>query len=133
MHLGIRLPLGIRPHLLRIAACLLSVAVTADNSLAQSIETGAVLGPSKRSGYREPVTRSSEDGVLEVTLKAHQGRITLDTVPTPVENALIFGYEVIRGKASDGQMAADNLYPSPTLQVSPGETLIVHLENDLEG
>ena len=41
--------------------------------------------------------------------------------------------EVIRGTASDGQMSGGNLYPAPTLQVFPGETLIVHLENGLIG
>ena len=40
---------------------------------------------------------------------------------------------MIRGTASDGQRSGANLYPAPTLQVFPGETLIVHLENDLAG
>ena len=52
---------------------------------------------------------------------------------TPVKNFLVFAYQVIRGTASDGQMSGDNLYPAPTLQVFPGETLIVHLENGLTG
>ena len=30
-------------------------------------------------------------------------------------------------------MSGDNLYPAPTLQVFPGETLIVHFENALSG
>ena len=30
-------------------------------------------------------------------------------------------------------MSGDNLYPAPTLQVFPGETLIVHLDNALTG
>ena len=30
-------------------------------------------------------------------------------------------------------MTGGNLYPAPTLQVFPGETLIVHLANDLAG
>ena len=38
---------------------------------------------------------------------------------------------MIRGTASDGQMSGGSLYPAPTLQVFPGETLIVHLENGL--
>ena len=46
---------------------------------------------------------------------------------------LVFAYELIRGTASNGQMSGDNLYPSPTLQVFPGETLIVHLDNALTG
>jgi len=89
--------------------------------------------PAVRPDYREPVTLASKDGVLEVTLRAHQGHVTLDTVAEPVKNALVFGYEVVRGTASNGQLAGDNLYPAPTLQVWPGETLIVHLENDLSG
>ena len=51
----------------------------------------------------------------------------------PVQNLLVFAYEVIRGTASNGQMSGDNLYPAPTLQVFPGETLIVHLDNALTG
>ena len=30
-------------------------------------------------------------------------------------------------------MSGDNLYPAPTLQAYPGETLIVHLDNALTG
>jgi FtsP/CotA-like multicopper oxidase with cupredoxin domain len=96
-------------------------------------EADAKFDASVRPAYREPVTLASKDGVLEVRLTAHQGRAVLDTVAKPVENMLVFGYAVIRGTASDGQMAGDNLYPAPTLQVFPGETLIVHLENDLSG
>lgn len=99
--------------------------------VASAQETAALAGPAARSTYREPVTLSSKDGVLEVTLKAHQGHATLDTVAKPVENILVFGYTLNRGTASDGQMSGDNLFPAPTLQVFPGETLIVHLENDL--
>ena len=83
--------------------------------------------------FREPVTLASKDGVLEVRLTAHQGAARLDTVATPVKNFLLFDYEVIRGTASDGQMSGGSLYPAPTLQVFPGETMIVHLENGLSG
>ncbi len=76
---------------------------------------------------------ASKDGVLEVRLIAKQGEARLDTVATPVQNMLVFAYELIRGTASNGQMSGDNLYPSPTLQVFPGETLIVHLDNALTG
>ena len=51
----------------------------------------------------------------------------------PVQNFLVFAYQVIRGTASNGEMSGDNLYPAPTLQVFPGETLIVHLDNALTG
>src|SRR5262249_1878902 len=43
----------------------------------------------------------------------------------------LFGYEVIRGTASNGQKSGRNLYPAPTLEVFPGERLIVHFENGL--
>ena len=35
--------------------------------------------------------------------------------------------------ASDGSTRGDNLYPAPTLRVDPGEKLIVHYDNDLQG
>ncbi len=67
--------------------------------------------------------------MLEVRLTAHQGEAKFNTVAVPVKNMLVFGYELIRGTASNGEMSADNLYPSPTLQVFPGETLIIHFDN----
>ena len=59
--------------------------------------------PAIRPEFREPVTLASKEGVLEVRLTARQGQATLDTVATPVQNFLLFDYEVIRGTASDGQ------------------------------
>ena len=49
------------------------------------------------------MTLASKEGVLEVRLTARQGQATLDTVATPVQNFLLFDYEVIRGTASDGR------------------------------
>jgi len=89
--------------------------------------------PGLAADFREPVTLASKDGVLEVRLTARQGEATLDTVSRPVRNFLLFDYELIRGTASDGKMSGGNLYPAPTLQVFPGERLIVHLANDLDG
>jgi len=86
-----------------------------------------------RPQLTEPVTLSSRDGVLEVTLTAHQGVARFDTVAGPVKNVLVFAYTVIRGAASDGKMSGDDLYPAPTLQVWPGETLIVHMNDGLTG
>jgi FtsP/CotA-like multicopper oxidase with cupredoxin domain len=83
--------------------------------------------------YREPVTLASKDGVLEVRLTARQGQAALDTVAKPVSNMLVFSYTLIRGTASDGQTSGRDSYPAPTLQVYPGETLIVHFENALSG
>ncbi|MDT5180722.1 MAG: hypothetical protein QOJ95_4920 [Mycobacterium sp.] len=83
--------------------------------------------------FREPVRLSSKDGVLEVRLSAHQGTVNLDTVKKPVTNFLVFGFDLIRGSSSDGSTRGDNLYPAPTLRVDPGERLIVHYDNDLQG
>ena len=68
---------------------------------AQTAETRT--DPAIRPEFREPVTLTSKEGVLEVRLTARQGQATLDTVATPVQNFLLFDYEVIRGTASDGQ------------------------------
>jgi FtsP/CotA-like multicopper oxidase with cupredoxin domain len=89
------------------------------------------LDPEIRPEFREPIVLTSKDGVLEVRLTARQGQATLDTVATPVQNFLLFDYEVIRGSASNGQRSGGNLYPAPTLQVFPGERLIVHFGNEL--
>jgi FtsP/CotA-like multicopper oxidase with cupredoxin domain len=89
--------------------------------------------PTIRPEFREPVTLASKEGILEVRLTARQGQATLDTVAAPVQNFLLFDYEVIRGTASDGQRSGGNLYPAPTLHVFPGETLIIHFGNGLTG
>jgi FtsP/CotA-like multicopper oxidase with cupredoxin domain len=86
-----------------------------------------------RPAYAEPVVLASKNGTLEVTLTAHQSSARLDTASKPVQNMLLFAYTVNRGTASNGQMSGDNLYPAPTLQVYPGQTLIVHLNNALTG
>ena len=116
-----------------IVTGVLALAAASHAPPAQAQDAIAKFDPAVRPEYREPVTLASKDGVLEVTLTAHQGHATLDTVAKPVENMLVFGYVVIRGTASDGQRSGDNLYPAPTLQVFPGEMLIVHFENDLSG
>jgi len=109
------------------------LAATWCGSLANAEDAGGKFDPAVRPELSEPVTLASKDGVLEVQLTAHQGTARLDTVAKPVQNALVFAYELIRGTASNGQTAGDNLYPAPTLQVFPGETLIVHLDNALTG
>src|SRR5262249_16218552 len=70
--------------------------------------------PATRPEFREPVTLASKEGVLEVRLTARQGQATLDTVAKPVQNFLLFDYEVIRGTPSDAPNSAANLYPPPT-------------------
>ncbi|GMU53159.1 MAG: hypothetical protein AMXMBFR33_23050 [Candidatus Xenobia bacterium] len=89
--------------------------------------------PSEARPFTEPVVLSSQDGVLEVVLSARQGQGKLDTVALPVKNMMLFSYRLMRGRASNGQGSGENLYPGPTLQVQPGDTLIVRLENKLNG
>ncbi len=100
---------------------------------AEAQEAGAKFDPSVRPAFRDPVTLASKDGVLEVRLIARQGEARLDTVAKPVQNFLLFAYELVRGTPSNGEMSGESLYPAPTLQVFPGETLIVHLDNALTG
>lgn len=95
---------------------------------------GVNAGPDgKPAPFQEPVRLRSKDGVLEVRLSAHQGTVNLDTVSEPVSNFLVFGFDLIKGSSSDGSTKGDNLYPAPTLRVDPGERLIVHYDNDLQG
>jgi len=109
-----------------VAAALLSCWVPAHAAEAK-------FDPSISPAYTEPVVLASKDGVLEVRLTVKQGEARLNTVAVPVKNFLVFAYDVIRGTASNGQMSGDNQYPAPTLQVFPGETLIVHLDNAMTG
>lgn len=69
--------------------------------------------------------------MLEVHLTARQGTVALDTAAKPVENFLLFDYELIKGISSDGKTSGKATYPAPTLKVFPGETLIVHVDNGL--
>src|SRR6476661_9035183 len=66
-------------------------------SQAEAQGAGAKFDLAIRPEFREPVTLASKDGVLEVTLTAHQGHASLDTVAVPVQNMLVFAYEVNRG------------------------------------
>jgi FtsP/CotA-like multicopper oxidase with cupredoxin domain len=100
------------------------------------IAGGAQAAPpdlSVRPTLTEPVVLGPKNGVLEVTLTAHQGTVHLDTVATSVANFLVYAYAIVRGTASNGQNTGDNLYPGPTLQVYPGQTLIVHMQDGLTG
>jgi len=107
-------------------------AVTPVLALAAIRGAGVSAGPTL-STYHEQVVLTSQNGLLEVTLTAHQSQASLDTVVGPARNMLLFAYTVNRGTASNGQMSGDNLYPAPTLRVYPGQTLIVHLNNALTG
>jgi FtsP/CotA-like multicopper oxidase with cupredoxin domain len=114
---------------------LLAVVVAASSLLASAQAQSPRTAPNLavRPDFKEPVTLATKDGILEVRLTARQGEATLDTVATPVRNFLLFDYELIRGAASDGKKSGKNLYPAPTLQVFPGEKLIVHFDNSLSG
>ena len=101
----VRLPTVGAVAVLVVLACL--------DATAWAQTAGRRTDPAIRSEFREPVTLASKDGVLEVRLTAQQDRAILDTVATPVENFLLFDYEVIRGTASDGKMSGGSLYPAP--------------------
>ena len=116
---------------LAFAVGLLSIAWLGPSIWAQ--DAAAIFDPSIRHELRDPVTLTSKDGVLEVRLTAQQGEARLDTVAKPVKSFLLFGYEVLQGTASDGQTTGSNQYPAPTLQVYPGDKLIVHMDNALAG
>src|SRR5215471_370002 len=120
-------------RLLTISAIAVLVALESPGATAWAQTAERRTDPAIRPEFREPVTLASKEGVLEVRLTARQGQATLDTVAKPVQNFLLFDYEVIRGTASDGQNSGGNLYPAPTLKVFPGERLIVHFENGLAG
>src|SRR6516164_1583967 len=124
---------GGRVKLLTIGCLAILVVLECLGATARAQTAEKRADPAIRPEFREPVTLASKEGVLEVRLTARQGQATLDTVAKPVQNFLLFDYEVIRGTASDGQRSGGNLYPAPTLHVFPGERLIVHLENDLTG
>ena len=129
--LSLQHTLHVSRSLLILAAFAVLLALTSPSATAATQTKNEDLAA--RPDFREPVMLASKDGVLEVRLTARQGKATLDTVATPVQNFLLFDYEVIRGTASDGQRSGGNLYPAPTLQVFPGERLIVHFENGLTG
>src|ERR1700751_665766 len=100
-------------HSSLLIAISIALALSSGTAVAQS--TGEKTNLSTRPEFREPIVLTSKEGVLEVRLTARQGRATLDTVATPVENFLLFDYEVMRGTASNGQRSGGTLYPAPTL------------------
>ena len=112
-----------------IGTAVSSPAATPSDAPATVAVTARSLGG---QAYTEPVVLTAAKGVLEVVLTSAQGEATIDTAAGPLKNAMLFGYRVIRGNASNGVLTAKNLYPGPTLNVFPGQTLIVHLQNKLE-
>ncbi len=83
--------------------CLATALLYASGPVAPAWAEAATPDLSIRPEFAEPVVLASKDGVLEVTLTAHQGEAHLDTVAVPVKNFLVFAYEVNRGTASNGQ------------------------------
>lgn len=116
--------------LLGVTSFCMSFAWLSEAAWAKKVDKKTDLAT--RRDFKEPVALMSKDGILEIRLTAKQGEATLDTVAKPVKNFLLFSYEVIRGTASNGQTSGQNLYPGPTLQVFPGEKLVVHFENELD-
>jgi FtsP/CotA-like multicopper oxidase with cupredoxin domain len=123
----------LRPLVVRGMLIVLALFFASQWSLASAQGGDANFDPSIRSELKDPVTLASKDGVLEVRLITKQDTARLDTVAKPVKNFLLFGYELMRGTASNGKTSGDGLYPGPTLQVFPGDTLIVHLDNAMTG
>src|SRR5262249_36921414 len=85
-------------RLLTIGAIAVLVALESPGATAWA--QTAAKDPVTRPEFREPVTLASKEGVLEVRLTARQGQATLDTVAKPVQNFLLFDYEVIRATPS---------------------------------
>ena len=102
--LSLQHTLHVSRSLLILAAFAVLLALTSPSATAATQTKNKDLAA--RPDFREPVTLASKEGVLEVRLTARQGQATLDTVATPVQNFLLFDYEVIRGTASDGQRSA---------------------------
>ncbi|MGH6737025.1 MAG: multicopper oxidase family protein [Methyloceanibacter sp.] len=123
----------LRPFFMRGTVVILALFVASQWLVASAQDSASKFDLSIRPELTEPVALSSKDGILEVRLTVQQDEARLDTVARPVKNFLLFAYELIRGTASNGQMSGENLYPGPTLQVMPGDTLIVHLDNAMTG
>ena len=69
--------------------------------------------PVVEDGFLQPEFRHSENGVLETTLRAVSGPVTLDGRPYVTQ-------------------AYESSVPGPMLVVCPGDRMIVNFENDLE-
>ena len=92
------------------------------------------------STLQEPVRLQSVNGVLDVTLRAHRGSQLIEVgdpkqplnpgKPEMVNGFMTYAWTINTGKATNGKLAGDN-EQGPTLQVNPGDTLRIRLENDL--
>lgn len=75
-------------------------------------DCGDVSPPVVDDGFVQPEVRVSENGRLETTLRASYGEVEING-------------ETVKTLNYEGSV------PGPTLVVCPGDTLVVHLENDL--
>ena len=100
-------------------------------SQAQAQDAVPKFDPAIRSEFREPVTLASKDGVLEVTLTPRQSNARLDTVAKPVKNICSSITISVQWNCVQRPDVGRHQYPAPTLQVEPGERLIVHINNEL--
>src|SRR5262249_17561199 len=87
------------------------------------------------SALLQPIQLSSVNGLLDVTLTAHQSAQVIEVrqadpflpgIPTLVQGFLTYAWQLNVGMASNGAASGDS-YPSPTLHVNPGDTLRIHL------
>src|SRR5260370_31854266 len=76
--------------LLTIGALAVLVALEFPSATAWAQTAEKRANPAIRPEFREPVTLTSKEGVLEVRLTARQGQAMLDTVAIPVQNFLLF-------------------------------------------
>src|SRR6516165_8182651 len=112
--------------LLTIAALAVPVALECPGATAWAQTAEKRADPAIRPEFREPVTLASKEGVLEVRLTARQGQAALDTAAKPVQNFLLFDYEVIRGTASErAELPRQSLSPrgnadNVLLHIPPG-------------
>jgi FtsP/CotA-like multicopper oxidase with cupredoxin domain len=104
-----------------LLAIISGVVITACSSEGQDPEQNAQAAsncptdppPFIDDGFPQPEFRHSENGVLETTLRAASGPVTLDGRPYVTQ-------------------AYENSMPGPMLIVCPGDRMVVNLENDLE-
>ncbi|QDV33890.1 multicopper oxidase domain-containing protein [Tautonia plasticadhaerens] len=92
------------------------------------------------AAFAEPVRLSSSEGVLDVTLRAHESSQVIELadpedrfapgIPTLVDGFLTYAWALNEGDSCDGRGAGDGPI-GPTLHVQPGDRLRIRIENDL--
>ena len=90
------------------------------------------IAPTQQETYKESVILSSNGGLLTVILTMVQGTTTFNTVKGNVKNLLVWNYELVNGTSSNGQLKGQNLYPSPSLHVNPGDTMVLYIVNKMQ-